>query len=101
MMTDVPPANSIPSGIPFVKKTNAPARMTAHDSTSAWARHFRKSKFVFLKMCMTLDTQRRDLLPIRVRHLEQRLRHEDRREEVRHQSVEQRDGEAANRPGPE
>src|SRR5262245_13021643 len=108
-MTTVPPANSTPRGMPLVTITAMPAMMTIHETTMAWIRHRRKSYLVSLKMCIKAiccqlrrsDTQRRDLLPVRQRHLEQRLRHEDRREQVRQQADEQRHRETADRAGAE
>src|SRR4051794_30087084 len=100
-ITAVPPANSMPSGMPLVMKTAAPARMTIHDSTSACTRQRRKSKRGCWKICMGLNGQRRDLLPPAERQFEQRLRHENRGEQVGDQTEEQRHGEAADRPGAE
>src|SRR2546427_13120567 len=82
VMTTVPPANSTPFGIPWVAITKIPARMTSQDRTSACQRHRRKLQFGFVKICIS-DTQRRNLLAARERQLEQRLRHEDRREQAR------------------
>src|SRR5260221_2473036 len=97
-MTTVPPANSTPLGMPLVAIARTPAMMIAHESTSAWTRHRRKLKLACLKMCISLDTQRGDLLTIRQHRLEQRLRHENGREQVRRQTEEQRRREPADRP---
>ena len=57
-MTDVPPANSMPSGMPLVKSTNRPAAtMTSPTAPIACQRHRRKSKLVFLKICMGRPAQ--------------------------------------------
>src|SRR5262245_39009206 len=76
-ITDVPPANSTPSGMPFVKITNAPAMMTTHDRRIACQRQRRKSKLVFLKICIS-DTQRGSLAARRQLQFKERLRDENR-----------------------
>jgi len=58
-ITAVPPANSIPSGMPFVMKTAAPAMITIHERTIAWTRQRRKSKWVSLKICISVRRVRR------------------------------------------
>src|SRR5262245_36866299 len=97
-ITDVPPANSTPSGMPLVKNTKAPARMTTQESTMACQRQRRKSKLVFLKICIS-DTQRGRLAPRGQLQLKERLRDENRREEIRHQTVEQGYRKTADRTG--
>src|SRR5215471_15542480 len=91
-ITAVPPANSIPSGMPFVMNMTMPAMMITQDIAMACQRHRRKSKCVSLKICIGLNGKRGDLLPLAQRDLEERLRDENRREEVRQQTEEQRDG---------
>src|SRR5262245_61917439 len=109
-MTTVPPANSTPLGIPFVHTVTRPAMMITHDRMIACHRQRRKSKWVSLKICIFsyrlwafsyLNTQRRGLTPVGQLHLEDGLRHEDRREQIRRQTDDQRQREPANRPGAE
>src|SRR6516164_6596982 len=101
-MTSVPPANSMPSGMPLLMNTAAPAMMIAHDRMIAWTRHLRKLKLVFLKICMLNAQGRRLRLRTTPQHeLEQRLGHENRREQVREQAEEQRHRKPADRARPE
>src|SRR6188474_1565783 len=101
MMTIVPPENSTPFGIPFVQMTKAPIRMTTHDRAIACHFHLTKSKLGLVKICMAvaLDTQRRDVLPLRHFDFVERLRDEDRREQVDEQPDRQRQREPADRAG--
>src|SRR5437764_15482226 len=104
-MTTVPPANSTPFLSPFVQIVTTPAMMTTHDKAIACHRQRRKSKLVCLKICIKrcrsattfalLDTQRRYLLAVRKRHLEERLGHEDGREQVRDETDAERDRKPA------
>src|SRR3954452_7071594 len=100
-ITAVPPANSMPSGMPFVMKRTPPAMMMIQDSAMACQRHRRKSNFVSLKICIGLDGKRGDLLPLAQHQLEERLRDENRGKQGRHETKEQRHREAADRAGAE
>src|SRR5581483_1364287 len=101
-MTTVPPANSTLCGMPLLQIVATPARMITHETTSACTRQRRKLKCGLWKICMTaLNAQRRDLMALVQRHLEDRLRHENRREQVRHEADEQRHREAADGTGAE
>src|ERR671930_559169 len=110
-MTIVPPENSTPFGMPYFPMTMRPARMITHERAIACHRHLTKLKFGFLKICITLirvirgscypcdswlNAERR--LPARRElQLVDRLRHEDRREQVHHQANRQRRRKAADR----
>src|ERR1051325_10698397 len=103
-MTIVPPENSTLFAIPGPNQMyQTPLRMMIHDS--AIACHFQrtKSKFGFLNMCikkLLLDADGRRL-PLRELPLEDRLRDEDRREQIHGEAEHQRRRETSDRPGAE
>src|SRR2546421_6620965 len=109
-MTIVPPENSTPLGMPFVQMTTSPAMMITHDIAIACQRHLTKLKFGFVKICIALirvfrvirglNAERR-LLARRELQLVNRLRHEDRREEIHHETDRQGRREPADRAGAE
>src|SRR5579871_2115469 len=110
-MTIVPPENSTLLAIPGPNQMyQIPIRMMIHDRASAWYFQRTKSKCGFLNMCMTqsvspvmcvaLDADR-GRLPLRELPLEDRLGHENRREQIHRKAEHQRRREAANRPGAE
>src|SRR3954452_13940254 len=70
-ITAVPPASSMPSGMPFVMKRTAPALKMIQDSAMASQRHRMKSTFVSLQICIGLDVKRGDQQPVAQGELEE------------------------------
>src|SRR6202171_1172691 len=106
----VPPEKSMPNLRPFWTKTaNIPTRISAQDAPIAHHLYFRKSMLVCRKSSIffsfafgsCLDRDGVDVLAAPVLELEDRVRHEDRREHGDEETDDQRHREALHRAGAE